>query len=75
MELGKKLITLRNQKNVSQESVAEDYTFRGPLLFRNGDFTYHCQVNGAFDWVSGNEDIFPNGKKIYECVFHGGIIK
>ena len=55
--------------------VCEDNPFRGPLLFKNGEFTYHCRVDGAFDWFSGNEEIFFDFKKIYECAFHGGMIR
>lgn len=48
---------------------------RGPLLHRNGDFTYHCRLDGEFSWFSGCEEIYCNGRKVYECLFHGGDVK
>jgi transcriptional regulator with XRE-family HTH domain len=55
--------------------VPREYPFRGPLVHHNGDFTYHCVVNGEFEWFNGYEEIFLGSKKVYECVFHGGVIK
>ena len=54
--------------------VPEEYPFRGPILHRNGDYTYHCSVKGDFTWFQGNEEIFYNNRKVYECYFHGGIV-
>jgi len=54
--------------------VSEDLPYRGPLLFKNGDFTYHCEIDGPFEWFSGREAIFFDSVKVYECVFHGGIV-
>ena len=48
--------------------------FRGPEIFTQGDYTYHCKVDGNFDFFHGYEDIFYLDKKIYELYFHGGII-
>lgn len=55
-------------------AVTEAYPYRGPLVYQKGDYKYHCIVNGAFEWFSGYEEIYLNDKKIYECMFHGGII-
>lgn len=55
--------------------VPEGLPYRGPLLYRNGDYTYHCSVNGSFEWFQGSEEIFCETKKVYECHFHGGLIK
>ena len=49
--------------------------FRGPEFFRDGDRTYVCKVCGGFEWFSGNEAIFHGARKVYECVFHGGIVR
>lgn len=49
--------------------------YRGPSSYSNGDYTYECSVHGEFDWFLGEETIFFMGNKIYECVFHGGLIK
>jgi transcriptional regulator with XRE-family HTH domain len=55
--------------------VPEEYPFRGPMLHRNGDYTYHCFISGDLEWFQGHEEIYLLEKRIYECCFHGGIIK
>ncbi len=52
--------------------VPEDLPFRGPPLYREGEMTYHCGVQGDFSWFQGREEIFLGADKNYECVFHGG---
>lgn len=54
--------------------VPADKPFRGQDIFRHGDYTYHCQTSGDFEWFQGYEDIFYLEKKIYELHFHGGVI-
>ncbi|GAB1483016.1 DUF5680 domain-containing protein [Treponema sp.] len=53
----------------------EYFPYRGPPVHHNGEFDYHCTIQGAFDWFSGCEEIFRRGEKVYECRFHGGGIK
>ena len=53
----------------------KEYPYRGPLVYQNGDYKYHCIVSGEFDWFNGYEEIFCNDIKVYECIFHGGCIK
>jgi transcriptional regulator with XRE-family HTH domain len=55
--------------------VPEDYPYRGPFVYRNGDYSYHCIVNGDVEWFQGYEEIFLLNNRIYECYFHGGISK
>lgn len=55
--------------------VPKEYPYRGPLVHQNGEYKYHCIVNGEFDWFNGYEEIFCNDIKVYECIFHGGCIK
>lgn len=50
----------------------EKYPYRGPLLYTNGEFTYHNYVIGDFEWFAGSEEIFFSGSKVYECSYHGG---
>ena len=52
--------------------VTEEYPYRGPLRHETEDYLYTCSVNGDFHWFSGHEEISFKGKKVYECVFHGG---
>ena len=55
--------------------VSKEYPYRGPLVYQNGEYKYHCIVNGEFEWFNGYEEIFCNDIKVYECIFHGGCIK
>lgn len=55
--------------------VPEEMPFRGPSKYVNGDYTYQCAVSGEFEWFQGKEIICLKDKEIYECYFHGGLIK
>jgi len=55
--------------------VPKEYPFRGPFVHQNGDFSYHCIVNGDVEWFQGYEEIFLLKDKVYECFYHGGSIK
>ncbi|TVX99848.1 DUF5680 domain-containing protein [Cohnella terricola] len=54
--------------------VPKEYPYRGPLYYRNGDYSYHCMIQGKFEWFNGYEEIFYGERKVYECMFHGGSI-
>ena len=49
--------------------------YRGPEIHQSGEYTYRCKVTGDFTWFQGFEEIYMNDVKVYECVFHGGLIK
>ncbi len=53
--------------------VPEDLPFRSPEIYTKGN--YHCKVDGEFVWFQGYEEIFYMDEKIYECHFHGGVIR
>ena len=55
--------------------VPAENPYRGPLHYTNGDYSYRCEVSGSFDWFHGQELILYQGSEIYECLFHGGLIK
>jgi hypothetical protein len=55
--------------------VSEDAPFRGPMIYRDEDFSYHCVVNGDIHWFQGYEEIFLREHKVYECYFHGGDVR
>jgi transcriptional regulator with XRE-family HTH domain len=55
--------------------VSMEYPYRGPLVYKNGDYSYHCIVDGEVEWFHGYEEMFLLDRKVYECFFHGGIIK
>lgn len=54
--------------------VTIDLPFRGPLVHTNGDYSYHCIINGDFEWFTGYEEMFCKNIKVYECNFHGGYV-
>ena len=49
--------------------------YRGPEYYQSGEYTYKCSVNGDFTWFQGYEEIYWHDKKVYECFFHGGVMK
>lgn len=55
--------------------VPEDKPFRGPETYSNGDYAYHCETEGTFEWFHGKETICYKGSQIYECIFHGGLVE
>jgi len=54
--------------------VPESHPYRGPMVYGNGEYRYHCTVNGGFEWFHGYEEIFYEKTKVYECRFHGGCL-
>ena len=55
--------------------VPEDNPYRGPREYTDGDYTYRCETDGDFEWFQGKETIACQGQMIYECRFHGGLIR
>lgn len=55
--------------------VPKEMPFRGPAEYVNGDYRYQCTVFGEFEWFQGKEVISFQNKEIYECIFHGGLVK
>lgn len=55
--------------------VPAEKPYRGPDSYTDGDYIYYCDTEGSFDWFRGKETIEYRGEPIYECYFHGGIIK
>lgn len=52
--------------------VTKENPYRGPIIYQNGQYKYHCIVNGEFKWFQGHEEIYFDHIKVYECYFHGG---
>ena len=52
-----------------------EYPYRGPEFYQSGEYTYKCQVTGDFSWFQGYEEIYCNEVKVYECYFHGGVMR
>ena len=55
--------------------VPEDKPYRGPEKYVNGDYTYSCSAEGDYNWFQDRETISYRGEQIYECVYHGGLIR
>lgn len=55
--------------------VKEELPYRGPVLYKEGDYTYHNHVNGDFTWFHGREEIYYQDILVYECLYHGGLTK
>lgn len=55
--------------------VPKENPYRGPVIYENGQYKYHCIINGDFKWFQGYEEIYFESTKVYECFFHGGEIK
>lgn len=49
--------------------------YRGPQYYQDGEYLYKCNVTGDFNWFQGHEEIYCSDELIYECYFHGGLIK
>ena len=57
------------------KNVPEDMPYRGPEKYSEGYHDYSCEVSGNSEWFQGREVICLRGAVIYECFFHGGMIK
>ena len=56
-------------------NVTQERPFRGPHTYESSGYTYKSSENGDFNWFQGEETISFKGTEIYECRFHGGLIK
>lgn len=36
---------------------------------------YKSKVSGDFNWFQGYEEIYCVNEKVYECYFHGGLMR
>lgn len=52
----------------------EDYPYRGPEEFKQGEYTYKNKWNGELDRFSGEEEITQDGKVIYKANYFGGLV-
>lgn len=49
--------------------------FRGPAFYQAGEYIYQTKVIGDVNWFQGYEEIYYQNDKVYECYYHGGILK
>lgn len=53
----------------------EKMHYRGPEYYQSGEYTYKCKVSGDVNWFQGYEEIYWLETKVYECYFHGGLLR
>jgi hypothetical protein len=56
-------------------SATVDLPYRGPEYYQSGEYIYKTKVVGAIEWFQGYEEIFCQDIKVYECYYHGGLLK
>ena len=72
------LITPAQAGQMIKASLSRMYTenrFLGGFQHNEGDFTYFDTSEGEFSRFTGREWIERDGVKVYELVYHGGLIK
>lgn len=52
-----------------------DMPYRGPEYYQSEEYLYICKVSGDFTWFQGYEEIYYTDKQVYECYFHGGLMR
>lgn len=53
----------------------KEMPYRGPEYFQSGEYIYKTKVVGDMEWFQGYEEIYYHDIKVYECFYHGGILK
>lgn len=56
------------------KQMPEDYPFRGPKEYKEGEFTYTNFWEGEVDRFSGKEQIIQGNKLIYQATYLGGLV-
>ena len=56
------------------KQMPEDYPFRGPKKFKDGEYTYSNSWEGEVDRFSGEEQITQGEKLIYKANYIGGLV-
>lgn len=49
--------------------------YRGPKRLQLDDYAFDMKVEGDIEWFQGHEEICFGAQSVYECFFHGGMIK
>ena len=49
--------------------------YRGPEHYRAEEYVYKAKVSGDIEWFQGYEEIYWHNEKVYECYFHGGLLR
>ncbi len=51
-----------------------DCPFRGPEFYQAGEYVYKTRVIGDMPRFQGCEEIYRLNEKVYECLYHGGLV-
>ncbi len=54
--------------------VKEDFPFRGPKKFEEGDWSYVNEIEGDIKRFKGHEKIFFKGKEVFNQDYIGGLV-
>ena len=49
--------------------------YRGPAIYQSGEYIYQTKVSGNIEWFQGYEEIYYCNRKVYECYYHGGLMR
>jgi hypothetical protein len=60
---------------VSLTTMYAEGRFLGGFEYIQGDLTYVDTSDGDHTYFTGREWIMRNGEKVYELVYHGGVVK
>lgn len=55
--------------------VPESAPFRGPAVYEEDAMRYVCEASGTVEWFQGYEEITNFEEKVYECFYHGSLIR
>ncbi|MEZ4508625.1 MAG: DUF5680 domain-containing protein [Eubacteriales bacterium] len=55
--------------------VPKDAPYRGPEHYAEDSMAFHCLADGDPEWFQGYEEITVDQQRVYECFYHGGIIR
>ncbi|MFH1289375.1 MAG: DUF5680 domain-containing protein [Patescibacteria group bacterium] len=56
------------------KQMPEDYPYRGPEEYKEGEYTYSNSWSGEVDKFSGSEQILQGDKIIYKADYMGGLV-
>ncbi len=62
------------KKVLSSGEKENQFQPRGPKDFQDGQWQYHCKVDGTIEKFKGNEFISRNGKIVFTHDFVGGLV-
>jgi hypothetical protein len=59
----------------AMRKVTKERPFRGPSELIEENWKYFDKSEGTIENFNGKEEIYFKGKKVYELIYHGGLLK